>query len=169
MLLEAQELSEAQEAQEDQMKCWLSERRRERLAQKKAKLNVFILKPLSKEERDRLDKVANTKIKTHWMSSSYDYHVGLKTAKSIIGCLIIRRKKGLRPNVDFHSYQLFYSYDSSMNVDVEERDSIINYRNNIALQEWNLRKYNKTITQLTMEFVHARQGRAIGNLVARYF
>ena len=39
----------------------------------------------------------NTMIPTQWLSN-----VDLKTSKSIIGSLIIRRKKCLRPDVDFN-------------------------------------------------------------------
>ena len=105
----------------------------------------------------------NTMIPTQWLSN-----VDLKTSKSIVGSLIIRRKKCLRPDVDFNddTELCFSHYEGYYYKNV---DAITNYRINIAISEWNDRKHNKTIAQLVMESVLAGQGRVIGNLVARYF
>ena len=50
-------------------------------------------------------------------------NVGLKSAACIIECMILRRMKRLRPNVDFDSDSIYYRYDASFNVDVLSGDS----------------------------------------------
>ena len=98
--------------------------------------------PLSEERKAELDIIALIEIKTVWPKYAYgvpmvygDYethyddegeayqvyevqpypmttNIGFKSAASIIGSMIMRRKKKLRPNVDFDCdiiyYQLVY-------------------------------------------------------------
>ena len=77
---------------------------------------------------------------THYDDDGEGYHVyenepyplernvGLKSAASIIGSMIMRRKKHLRPNVDFDSDIIYNKYDLSYNVDTLQGDSILDYR-----------------------------------------